>query len=112
VITQDQDTKLVIGHVRRGNMNLKEFLKLSEAYDPKEYAATKRDVKKLEMKCKKAEKLLADISKDFVKIHNGAPSSHTVLYNHKYKFNDLARDASVLFDSWFSFLYEDGDYIK
>ena len=50
--------------------------------------------------------------KDFVKIHGNPPTSHTVLYNHKYKFKDLARDASVLFDSWFSFLYEDGDYIK
>jgi len=93
-------------------LSLKEFLKESEAYDPKEYAATKRDAKKLEMKCKKAEKLLKDISKDFEKIHGGAPISHTVLYNNKNKFKDLASSASVLFESWFDFLYEDGDYIK
>jgi len=83
-----------------------------EDWDPKDYAATKRDVKKLEMKCKKAEKLLDDIAKDFEKMHGGAPISHNVLYNNKNKFKDLARDASVLFSSWFDFLYEDGDYIK
>ena len=55
---------------------------------------------------------MAEIAKDFKRIHNGAPSSHTVLYNNRYKFDDLARDASVLFDGWFTFLYEDGDYIK
>tara|TARA_B100002019_G_scaffold211121_1_gene183868 strand:+ start:14046 stop:14330 length:285 start_codon:yes stop_codon:yes gene_type:complete len=93
-------------------VSLKEILKISEDIDYQKYAATKRDVKKLEMKCKKAEKLLAEIAKDFKKIHNGAPSSHTVLYNNRYKFEDLARDAAVLFDGWFTFLYEDGDYIK
>jgi len=93
-------------------MKLKEFLKMSEAYDPKEYAATKRDVKSLQMKCNKAAKLLSDIAKDFEKIHGGAPVSHTVLYKNKNKFKDLAQSADVLFDSWFDFLYEDGDYIK
>jgi hypothetical protein len=93
-------------------VSLKEFLKVSEAYDPKDYAATKRDVKKLEMKCNKAVKMLTEIANDFEKIHGGAPVSHTVLYKNKNKFKDLARDADVLFSSWFDFLYEDGDYIK
>ena len=93
-------------------VSLKEFLKESEAYDPKDYAATKRDVLKLEMKCNKAVRLLYECAKLFEKIHGGAPMSHTVLYNNKNKFKDLARDADVAFDSWFSFLKSDGDYIK
>ena len=49
---------------------------------------------------------------DFEKIHNGAPISHTVLYNNKNKFKDLASNADVTFDGWFGFLKADGDYIK
>ena len=38
-----------------------------EDRDPKDYAATKRDVKKLEMKCNKVVKMLTEIAKDFEK---------------------------------------------
>jgi hypothetical protein len=83
-----------------------------EGWDPKDYAATKRDVLRLQMKCNKAVKLLYECAKLFEKIHNGAPISHTVLYNNKNKFKDLARDADTTFDGWFGFLKADGDYIK
>ena len=83
-----------------------------EDWDPKDYAASKSDVKKLESKCKKAVKLLKEITKDFEKMHKGAPISHTVLYNNRNKFEDLARDADTTFDGWFGFLKADGDYIK
>ena len=33
-----------------------------EDWDPKDYAATKRDVKKLEMKCNKVVKMLTELS--------------------------------------------------
>ena len=45
-------------------------------------------------------------------MHKGAPISHTVLYNNRNKFEDLARDADTTFDGWFGFLKADGDYIK
>ena len=83
-----------------------------EDWDPKDYAASKSDVKKLENKCKKVVKMLNDIAKDFEKMHNGAPISHTVLYNNKNKFKDLASGADTTFDGWFGFLKADGDYIK
>ena len=83
-----------------------------EDWDPKDYAASKSDVKKLEGKCKKAVKMLKEIAKDFAKMHKGAPISHTVLYNNRNKFEDLARDADTTFDGWFGFLRADGDYIK
>ena len=93
-------------------MKLKDFLKLDEAWDPKDYAATKRDVKSLQMKCNKAVKILGDIAKDFEKMHGGAPASHDVLWNTKKDFQDIARNAEAKFDGWFGFLEADGDYIK
>ena len=55
-----------------------------EDWDPKDYAATKRDVKKLEMKCNKVVKMLTEIAKDFEKMHNGAPISHTVSVSYTH----------------------------
>ena len=93
-------------------MNLKTFLKLEEAWDPKEYAATKRDVKSLQMKCNKAVKIMDEIAKDFKKMHGGAPVSHNVLYNTFKDFEDLARNASAKYGGWFGYLNADDDYIK
>lgn len=93
-------------------MKLSKFLELSEAWDPKDYAASKSDVKKLENKCNKAVKLLQEIAKDYKKMHGGAPVGHDVLWNTYKDFEDVARHAATKFGGWFGYLKHDDDYIK
>ena len=90
-------------------MNLKDFM--LEDIKIVENAATKRDAKKLEMKCNKAIKMMKEISKDFKKIY-GASTSNAVLYNNFKDFEDLARNADVKYGGWFEFAKGNPDYEK
>ena len=92
-------------------VKLKEFLEIQEAWDPKDHAAKKRDVKRLEMKCNKAVKMLDEIVDDFKKMHN-VKVSDSVLWNTHKDFRDVARNADAKFGGWFGFIYADEDYIK
>jgi len=93
-------------------MKLRKFLELSEAYNPKDYAASKRDVKKLEMKCNKVVKMMKEIASEYKKMHGGAPTSHDVLWNTFKDFEDIERSASTKYGGWFGYLAHDDDYIK
>jgi len=93
-------------------MKLKEFLKQSEAYDPKEYAAAKRDVVKLRAQCKKIVQMMEKAAEQYKKIHGGAPSSHDVLYNTHRRWKDAKQNAEVAYEGWFGYLDHDDDYIK
>tara|TARA_B100000902_G_scaffold361285_1_gene378607 strand:- start:362 stop:634 length:273 start_codon:yes stop_codon:yes gene_type:complete len=90
-------------------MNLKDFM--FEDIEIVENAATKRDAKKLEMKCDKAIKMMKEISKGFKKIY-GVSTSNAVLYNNFKDFEELARNADGKYGGWFEFAKGNPDYEK
>jgi len=93
-------------------MKLKEFLvdDIQQLNEEEEYAATKRDVKQLEMTASKIVKTMEKLNSQFKKVHS-VDTRNSVLYDTYKEWESLTRDVSRAYGGWFGFV-KDSDYIK
>ena len=93
-------------------MKLKDFLvdDIQLIKEEDEYAATKRDIKSMEMTASKIVKTMEKLNSQFKKAHN-VDSKNSVLYDTYKEWESLTRDVSRAYGGWFGFV-KDSDYIK
>ena len=93
-------------------MKLKEFLvdDIQQLNEEEEYAATKRDVKQMEMTASKIVKTMEKLNSQFKKVHS-VDTRNSVLYDTYKDWDQLTREVSRAYGGWFGFV-KDSDYIK
>ena len=93
-------------------MKLKDFLidDIQLLNEEEEYAATKRDVKQMEMTASKIVKIMEKLNSQFKKAHS-VNSGNSVLYDTYKDWEQLTREVSRAYGGWFGFV-KDSDYIK
>ena len=93
-------------------MKLKDFLvdNVQLLNEEEEYAATKRDVKQMEMTASKIVKTMEKLNSQFKKAHS-IDTGNSVLYDTFKDWEALTRDISRAYGGWFGFV-KDSDYIK
>jgi hypothetical protein len=93
-------------------MKLKDFLidDIQLLNEEEEYAATKKDVKQMEMAANKIVKTMEKLNSQLKKAHN-IDTGNSVLYNTFKDWEELTRNTSRAYGGWFGFV-KDSDYIK
>jgi DNA-binding GntR family transcriptional regulator len=93
-------------------MKLKDFLvdNIQQLNEDNEYAATKRDIKQMEMAASKIVKTMEKLNSQFKKAH-GVNTGNSVLYDTYKDWEQLTREVSRAYGGWFGFV-KDSDYIK
>ena len=93
-------------------MKLKDFLidDIQLLNEEEEYAATKRDVKQMEMTASKIVKTMEKLNSQFKKAHS-VDSGNSVLYDTYKDWEQLTREVSRAYGGWFGFV-KDSVYIK
>jgi hypothetical protein len=93
-------------------MKLKDFLvdNVQRLNEEDEYAATKRDIKSMEMTANKIVKTMEKLNSQFKKAHS-VDTRNSVLYDTSKDWEQLTREVSRTYGGWFGFV-KDSDYIK